>query len=134
MSLPWSWCVVSALLASPAISDYQAASCSYCPPPAPPPAPVDCEWSSWSWSACSVSCGRGRQEASRHVTRYTQHGGRPCGSVTRATRDCQEETCPTDCVWGHWSHWACSGTTRSSTVTSEKIIIFITTISGKMTG
>ena len=87
-------------------------SCSsYSPCSCPSQAPIDCEWSSWSWSACSVSCGAGgRQEATRAVTRYSQHGGRPCGSVTRASRDCEGlQLCPTDCVWGHWSHWGCSG-------------------------
>ena len=89
----------------------RCSSCSYSPCSCPSPAPVDCEWSPWSWSACSVSCGAGgRQEATRFITRYSQHGGRPCGSVTRASRDCQQQqVCPTDCVWGQWSQWGCSG-------------------------
>ena len=98
---------LQASLTSPCSSCSSYSPCS-CPSQTPA---VDCEWSSWSWSACSVSCGPGgRQEATRSITRYSQYGGRPCGSVTRASRDCQGlEVCPTDCVWGQWSTWACSG-------------------------
>ena len=101
--------------ASPCSSCSSYSPCSSCLSQTPPP--VDCEWSSWAWSGCSVSCGPGgRQEATRVITRYSQHGGRPCGSVTRASRDCEgvEQLCPADCVWGHWSQWGCSGSNTIS--------------------
>ena len=122
-SLDWVLVVVMVLVVSlppgdcdylqaPPVSRCSSCSSSYSPCSCPSPAPVDCEWSPWSWSACSVSCGAGgRQEATRFITRYSQHGGRPCGSVSRASRDCEGEEgeCPADCVWGQWSHWGCSG-------------------------
>ena len=74
---------------------------------------VDCEWSPWSWSSCSTSCGRGRESGTRSILRKSRNGGQPCGSVVRATRDCQGPPCPVDCVWGDWTDWACSGTWNS---------------------
>ncbi|CAK8681977.1 unnamed protein product, partial [Clavelina lepadiformis] len=41
--------------------------------------PMDCEISEWSsWSACSQSCGDGRQERRRHISRPLQYGEVPC--------------------------------------------------------
>ena len=104
------------LQAPPASRCSSCSSYSPCSCPPPAPAPVDCEWSSWSWSACSVSCGPGgRQEGTRTVTQYSQHGGRPCGAVSRASRDCEGPgVCPAHCVWGQWSQWGCSGNTNTS--------------------
>ena len=72
--------------------------------------PIDCEWSPWRWGSCSVTCGKGRQTATRYVLRPSQNNGQPCGSVARASRDCSGPECPVDCVWGHWSSWGCSVT------------------------
>ena len=71
---------------------------------------VDCQWSAWSWGPCSASCGRGRQTASRYVVRQSQQGGRQCGSLSWASRDCSGPACPVDCRWGDWSRWQCSVT------------------------
>ena len=131
-SLDWVLVVVMVLVLSlppgdcdylqaPPVSRCSSCSSSYSPCSCPSPAPVDCEWSPWSWSACSVSCGAGgRQEATRFITRYSQHGGRPCGSVSRASRDCEGEEgeCPADCVWGQWSQWGCSGNKHLSSLLS----------------
>ena len=80
--------------------------CSSCDTPS---FPINCEWSSWSWSQCSATCGPGVEVGSRYVTRYSDLGGRPCGSETRKTRSCNLGACAIHCQWGEWSPWACSG-------------------------
>ena len=88
--------LLAALLAG-AGADYSLAG--HCCPP------QDCQWTEWSWGACSASCGRGRQTASRQVLRPSTRGGRPCGFVYRASRECEVASC-----CGAWSAWSCSVT------------------------
>ncbi|CAK8681968.1 unnamed protein product [Clavelina lepadiformis] len=46
--------------------------------------PMDCEISEWSsWSTCSQSCGDGRQERRRHISRPLQYGEVPCPDVKK---------------------------------------------------
>ena len=87
---------------SPSLPQYTCSSCNS-------PAPINCEWSSWSWSPCSATCGPGVEVGRRFVTRYSDLGGRPCGSETRRTRSCNLGACVTNCQWGEWSPWACTG-------------------------
>ncbi|CAK8681981.1 unnamed protein product [Clavelina lepadiformis] len=58
--------------------------------------PMDCEISEWSsWSACSQSCGDGRQERRRHISRPLQYGEVPCPDVKKLkeSRICKLSKC-----------------------------------------
>jgi hypothetical protein len=67
--------------------------------------PVDCEVSAWaSWSPCTKSCGVGRQSRSRSVERKLAAGGSICPHLA-ASRGCNLQLCPTDCVTSAWGTW-----------------------------
>lgn len=68
--------------------------------------PVDCEVGSFgAWSTCTKNCGIGWQSRTRPVTRYREHGGRPCPDRMEG-RYCNKQPCPTDCLLGMWSEWS----------------------------
>jgi hypothetical protein len=65
--------------------------------------PEDCKTSAWSvWSACTTSCGKGTQTATRTITRAAKNSGRACGALT-TTRECEVKPCPIHCGVGSWS-------------------------------
>jgi len=67
----------------------------------------DCAVSAWQFEQCSVSCGGGTQRMTRMVTTHPM-GGTPCPPL-EATRSCNVESCPIDCVLDPWTGWsACS--------------------------
>ena len=93
--------------------------CSSCDTPL---TPIHCEWSSWSWSQCSATCGPGVEVGRRFVSRYSDRGGRPCGSKTRDTRTCNLGPCVTNCLWGQWTAWACSGDLKIKQISKCSIV------------
>ncbi|NWV42606.1 HMCN1 protein, partial [Grantiella picta] len=75
--------------------------------------PVDGKWSLWSsWSACSVSCGGGSRQRTRHCSDPApQFGGHKCEGSDIQTDFCNSDPCPVHGNWGPWSSWGtCSRT------------------------
>ncbi|XP_066048296.1 hemicentin-1 [Chamaea fasciata] len=75
--------------------------------------PVDGKWSPWSsWSACSVSCGGGSRQRTRHCSDpVPQFGGHKCEGSDIQTDFCNSDPCPVHGNWGPWSSWGtCSRT------------------------
>uniref|UniRef100_A0A8C3DQA4 Hemicentin-1 n=1 Tax=Corvus moneduloides TaxID=1196302 RepID=A0A8C3DQA4_CORMO len=75
--------------------------------------PVDGKWSPWSsWSACSVSCGGGSRQRTRHCSDPApQFGGRKCEGSDIQMDFCNSDPCPVHGNWGPWSSWGtCSRT------------------------
>ncbi|XP_051581270.1 hemicentin-1-like isoform X1 [Myxocyprinus asiaticus] len=78
--------------------------------------PVEGNWSSWvSWGACSVSCGGGTRQRTRHCASPSpQHGGRQCEGNDIHIDFCHNEPCPIHGNWGPWNSWgSCSRTCNS---------------------
>ncbi|NXB77102.1 HMCN1 protein, partial [Donacobius atricapilla] len=75
--------------------------------------PVDGKWSLWSsWSACSVSCGGGSRQRTRHCSDPApQFGGHKCEGSDIQMDFCNSDPCPVHGNWGPWSSWGtCSRT------------------------
>ncbi|XP_030135337.4 hemicentin-1 [Taeniopygia guttata] len=75
--------------------------------------PVDGKWSPWSsWSACSVSCGGGSRQRTRHCSDPApQFGGHKCEGSDIQMDFCNSDPCPVHGNWGPWSGWGtCSRT------------------------
>ncbi|NXE93182.1 HMCN1 protein, partial [Menura novaehollandiae] len=75
--------------------------------------PVDGKWAPWSsWSACSVSCGGGSRQRTRHCSDPApQFGGHKCEGSDMQMDFCNSDPCPVHGNWGPWSSWgACSRT------------------------
>ncbi|TRZ22552.1 hypothetical protein HGM15179_004536 [Zosterops borbonicus] len=75
--------------------------------------PVDGKWSPWSsWSACSVSCGGGSRQRTRHCSDPApQFGGHKCEGSDIQMDFCNSDPCPVHGNWGPWSSWGtCSRT------------------------
>ncbi|NWT15620.1 HMCN1 protein, partial [Vireo altiloquus] len=75
--------------------------------------PVDGKWSPWSsWSACSVSCGGGSRQRTRHCSDPApQFGGHKCEGSDIRMDFCNSDPCPVHGNWGPWSSWGtCSRT------------------------
>jgi hypothetical protein len=73
--------------------------------------PIPCKVTAFSnWSACSVSCGSGTMERTRHALQWPNHGGKECPTM-KLTATCQMGPCGVDCTMGAWSSWkACTKT------------------------
>jgi len=71
--------------------------------------PVDCVLDDWSgWSGCSADCGGGVRSKRRAVVTNAEHGGEPCGEVSK-TESCNVQACDVPCTLSEWSGWeACS--------------------------
>jgi hypothetical protein len=67
--------------------------------------PVDCVVSAFGeWSTCTKSCGSGRQQKTREVTRKMRYGGTSCPHLA-LSQHCNAELCAIDCevsLWGEW--------------------------------
>uniref|UniRef100_A0A8C4UE85 Hemicentin-1 n=1 Tax=Falco tinnunculus TaxID=100819 RepID=A0A8C4UE85_FALTI len=75
--------------------------------------PVDGKWATWSsWSACTVSCGGGSRQRTRHCSDPApQFGGRKCEGNDIQIDFCNSDPCPIHGNWGPWSSWGtCSRT------------------------
>ncbi|NXJ63832.1 HMCN1 protein, partial [Rostratula benghalensis] len=75
--------------------------------------PVDGKWATWSsWSACTVSCGGGSRQRTRHCSDPApQSGGRKCEGNDIQIDFCNSDPCPIHGNWGPWSSWgSCSRT------------------------
>uniref|UniRef100_A0A8C3TT96 Hemicentin-1 n=1 Tax=Catharus ustulatus TaxID=91951 RepID=A0A8C3TT96_CATUS len=75
--------------------------------------PVDGKWSPWSsWSACSMSCGGGSRQRTRHCSDPApQFGGHKCEGTDTQMDFCNSDPCPVHGNWGPWSSWGtCSRT------------------------
>ncbi|XP_014802303.1 PREDICTED: hemicentin-1 [Calidris pugnax] len=75
--------------------------------------PVDGKWAAWSsWSACTVSCGGGSRQRTRHCSDPApQSGGRKCEGNDIQIDFCNSDPCPIHGNWGPWSSWgSCSRT------------------------
>uniref|UniRef100_A0A8C3J6R6 Hemicentin-1 n=1 Tax=Calidris pygmaea TaxID=425635 RepID=A0A8C3J6R6_9CHAR len=75
--------------------------------------PVDGKWATWSsWSACTVSCGGGSRQRTRHCSDPApQSGGRKCEGNDIQIDFCNSDPCPIHGNWGPWSSWGtCSRT------------------------
>lgn len=81
---------------------------------------VHCEGSWGAWSACSKVCGGGTQTRNYATTTASAHGGQQC-PVSPATRPCNAQACPIDCVstWGSWGACSkkCGGGTQTRSIT-----------------
>jgi len=70
------------------------------------PCPVNCEVSSWTeWGSCSKSCGFGKSQRARTVTRNAKHSGNAC-PVLQETKTCNRFQCPVNCEVSTWSPWS----------------------------
>ncbi|XP_068547343.1 hemicentin-1 isoform X4 [Anas acuta] len=75
--------------------------------------PVDGKWATWSsWSACTVSCGGGSRQRTRHCSDPApQFGGHKCEGSDIQIDFCNSDPCPIHGNWGPWSSWGtCSRT------------------------
>ncbi|XP_010131672.1 PREDICTED: LOW QUALITY PROTEIN: hemicentin-1-like, partial [Buceros rhinoceros silvestris] len=75
--------------------------------------PVDGKWAVWSsWSACTVSCGGGSRQRTRHCSDPApQFGGHKCEGNDIQIDFCNSDPCPVHGNWGPWSSWGtCSRT------------------------
>jgi len=73
--------------------------------------PVDCTWNEWTeWNGCSKTCGGGSEARVRERTPGNA-AGKLCIGNSKDTRECGQNTCPTDCVLGNWSDWSACTTT-----------------------
>ncbi|XP_067156720.1 hemicentin-1 [Apteryx mantelli] len=75
--------------------------------------PVDGKWAAWtSWSACTVSCGGGSRQRTRHCSDPApQFGGHKCEGNDIQIDFCNSDPCPIHGNWGPWSSWGtCSRT------------------------
>jgi len=86
--------------------------------------PVDCITEDWTaWSACTAKCGGGVRSKSREVTRPSEHGGSPCGEISK-TETCNIQSCDVNCVLSEWTAWgACSKECDGGTVTRVKEVV-----------
>jgi hypothetical protein len=69
----------------------------------------DCVLTPWNdWEPCSATCGTGSQSRRRYVNMSTEFCPelecRKAGLIE--TRDCNTQTCPTECRMGAWSAWS----------------------------
>uniref|UniRef100_A0A8C9N6Y6 Hemicentin-1 n=1 Tax=Serinus canaria TaxID=9135 RepID=A0A8C9N6Y6_SERCA len=74
---------------------------------------MDGKWSPWSsWSSCSVSCGGGSRQRTRHCSDPApQFGGHKCEGSDIQMDFCNSDPCPVHGNWGPWSSWGtCSRT------------------------
>jgi len=82
--------------------------------------PQACVVSAWgSWTTCSVTCGGGRQRASRTVVTPSANGGAACPALSQ-TQACNQHACPVACVVSSWSAFSscstkCGGGTQTRT-------------------
>jgi len=85
---------------------------------------VDCKVSDWSdWSMCSKTCGGGTQTRKRVVTQYPCANGDKCPALTE-TRNCNTDTCTTDCKVSDWSAWSsCSKTCGGGLTTRTRKVL-----------
>jgi len=76
------------------------------------PCPIDCVLTNWAEDGgCSKSCGGGKQRFVRSVDVQPAHGGRACEDGRDKEEDCEQQTCPVDCVVSQWSAWGACSTT-----------------------
>ncbi|XP_060586807.1 SCO-spondin-like isoform X3 [Ruditapes philippinarum] len=67
---------------------------------------VDGIWEMWSnWTECTKTCGTGVQTRNRTCT-GPFNGGAECDGDADAKRDCNENMCPVDGIYGEWSEWS----------------------------
>lgn len=82
----------------------------------------DCEFTVWSeWSDCSCSC-KGTRARTRHVSTYSENGGRSCDGSLKSVEPCNVDSCgphvphelqeePADCVFSAYTPYSeCSAT------------------------
>jgi len=70
------------------------------------PCPIHCATGTFSaWTICTKSCGAGAQSRSRAITTRNLHGGYVCPYLEE-TRDCNAQSCATDCVTNGWAAWS----------------------------
>jgi hypothetical protein len=87
------------------------------------------EWSAWSVK-CTKTCGGGKQTRTRSVLSRTKH----CPAV-KATRTCNEQACPVDCVVNTWSTWSdCPASCGGGLQTSWRTIGTPASAGGKACG
>jgi len=68
--------------------------------------PADCEWGPWSqWTPCSTTCGGGSITRVRDVSVNRRNGGAECLGPFKEEADCNNNLCPSDCIWEEWSPW-----------------------------
>ncbi|XP_076098968.1 uncharacterized protein LOC143068637 [Mytilus galloprovincialis] len=84
-----------------------------------PPCPIDGNWSTWlTWGECSLTCGDGgsRQRNRTCSDPVPMFGGNECDGDGLTTGPCQDNPCPINGDWGHWTPWEkCSKTCGSGT-------------------
>lgn len=80
------------------------------------PCPIHCSVSSWSaFTTCSKTCGKGTHSRARSVVAHAQHGGFLCPQLTESA-NCNEQSCPVDCVLTGFSSWgSCTKSCGSGT-------------------
>jgi len=95
--------------------------------------PVDCEYADWQeWTLCSASCGEGHSTRMRLVKTQAAEGGRSCPSNDEQNRDCNDRSCPGNCVWGTWREWnTCSKSCGAGKQTRERAVEIQATHQGK---
>ena len=73
--------------------------------------PVNGRWTAWtSWTECTVSCGGGTRNRSRHCS-GSRCGG-TCTGKNVITQTCNnDDCCPVNGTWSDWSDWSECSTT-----------------------
>ncbi|XP_076099012.1 SCO-spondin-like isoform X4 [Mytilus galloprovincialis] len=77
------------------------------------PCPIDGNWTDWSsWNECSVTCGKGLKDRERTCSNpLPQYGGTPCAGNATTSETCNDDPCPIDGQWSHWTEFTiCSQT------------------------
>ncbi|XP_060079057.1 uncharacterized protein LOC132558507 isoform X2 [Ylistrum balloti] len=88
-------------------------ACNFCTKAAGVLCAVDGGWGHWSsFGQCSVTCGKGQKSRTRSCDRPKPlNGGKTCRGNNTIVKSCQENECPIDGGWGHWSSFGqCSVT------------------------
>lgn len=87
------------------------------------PCPVECVMSAWTEShPCDVSCGGGRKQEQRYVTRSPKHGGDVCPTNDMRWVECNTAPCPVNCEATFWKKTECTKSCGGGTVIRERTI------------